>query len=114
MRRMEDETLSCPHCNSDLSKIPSDIQHCLYCGKGIERRVVVIKRNVKKPSTYWYLVPFLFGVLGGIIAYFLVKDDDRNMARNLLLFGICMSAIWYMIYVLINAFVYYIAYGSHL
>jgi len=36
----------------------------------------------------WYLVPFLFGILGGIVAYVGVKDDDPEMADNLLIFGI--------------------------
>ena len=39
-------------------------------------------------SQAWYLVPFFFGILGGIVAYVGVKDDDRDMADNLLLFGI--------------------------
>lgn len=36
----------------------------------------------------WYLVPFFFGILGGIVAYVGVKDDDPDMADNLLIFGI--------------------------
>lgn len=45
-------------------------------------------RNYGSPDKAWWLVPFLFGILGGIVAYVAVKDDDREMADNLLIFGI--------------------------
>ena len=46
-----------------------------------------------KPSALWYLVPFFFGIIGGIIAYVGVKDEDEDMANGLLLFGIVWSII---------------------
>ncbi len=114
MRRMEGVILFCPNCNRDLSKLPSDIRNCPYCSKEIERRVVVIERKVEKPSTYWYLVPFFFTIIGGILAYIAVKDDDRNMAKNLVLFGICMSAIWFMLYTLFRAYFFYVGIRGYL
>jgi len=50
-----------------------------------------------KPSALWWLVPFFFGILGGIIAYVGVKDDDKGMAENLLIFGILWSIILFII-----------------
>lgn len=57
-----------------------------------------------KPSSFWYLVPFLFAILGGIIGYAAVKDDDRGMAKDLLLLGWLMSfvnffVIWLSLFV---------------
>jgi len=40
------------------------------------------------PSNLWYPVPFFFGTIGGLIDYIETKDDDREMAFNLLIFGI--------------------------
>jgi len=47
----------------------------------------------RKPSALWFLVPFFFGIIGGIISYVGVKDDDEDMAATLLLFGIAMFFI---------------------
>lgn len=47
----------------------------------------------EKPTRLWYLVPLLLGIIGGIIGYFAVKDEDRKMARELLLVGILTSFV---------------------
>lgn len=47
----------------------------------------------EKPTALWFLVPFFFGIIGGIVSYVGVKDDDENMAATLLFFGIFMFFI---------------------
>lgn len=47
----------------------------------------------ESPTTLWYLVPFFFGIIGGIVGYVATKDDDEDMANGLLLFGIIWSVI---------------------
>jgi len=39
------------------------------------------------PTKLWYLVPLFFGIFGGIIGYVAVKDEDIEMAKNILFFG---------------------------
>jgi CHASE2 domain-containing sensor protein len=46
-----------------------------------------------RPTRAWYLIPFFLGILGGIIGYFAVKNDDKEMANNLLVEGIIMTVI---------------------
>jgi len=46
-----------------------------------------------KPSLIWYLLPLFFGLLGGIIGYIAVKDEDQNMADNILLISFFISFI---------------------
>jgi hypothetical protein len=48
---------------------------------------------VEKPSAAWYLVPFLFGLIEGIIGYVGTKDKDEGMAFGLLGFSIIWSFI---------------------
>ncbi len=47
-----------------------------------------------EPTKLWYLVPFFFGLLGGVVAYVGVKDEDRGMAENLLVLGFFMTVVY--------------------
>jgi hypothetical protein len=51
-----------------------------------------------RPTLLWYLVPFFFGILGGIVGYVGTKDEDKGMADGLLLFGTLWSIILYAFY----------------
>jgi len=54
-------------------------------------------------SALWWLVPFFFGFLGGIIAYFAVKQRNRRTANRLLIFGI----LWTILPAIVGAAIYY-------
>jgi hypothetical protein len=49
--------------------------------------------EVRQRSAWWFLLPILFNVIGGVIAYFVIKDDDPKRAKNCLLLGIILTAI---------------------
>ncbi|NDF25472.1 MAG: hypothetical protein EB149_05755, partial [Thaumarchaeota archaeon] len=49
--------------------------------------------EVKRRSAWWFLLPILFGVVGGIIAYFVIKDDDSRRAKNCLYLGMILTGI---------------------
>jgi uncharacterized Tic20 family protein len=44
-------------------------------------------------SGAWYLLPFFFGIIGGIIAWAVNKDKDPKRARNLLIFGLLWTFV---------------------
>ncbi|MDE1868030.1 MAG: hypothetical protein KGI08_10025, partial [Thaumarchaeota archaeon] len=44
-------------------------------------------------SSLWFLLPILFNVIGGIVAYFVIRDDDPRKAKSCLLLGILLAAI---------------------
>ena len=46
-----------------------------------------------KPTSAWYLAAFFFGLIGGLVGYVAVKDDDPDMAGNLLGLGILITII---------------------
>ena len=48
----------------------------------------------KKRSSAWYLLPILLTIIGGVIAYFVIKEDDPKKAKNCLYLGIILTAIW--------------------
>ncbi|HSD05471.1 MAG TPA: hypothetical protein VLB45_06955 [Nitrosopumilaceae archaeon] len=55
--------------------------------------------EVRKRSSFWFLLPIFFNVIGGVIAYFIIKDDDPRKAKNCLLLGIILTAISFAIFV---------------
>jgi hypothetical protein len=44
-------------------------------------------------SSWWYLLPILFGIIGGVIAYFVIKQDDPIKAKNCLKLGLVLLII---------------------
>ena len=47
-----------------------------------------------KTSRAWYLLPLLFGLLGGLIGWSLLKKSDKTKARNLIIIGIIPFIIY--------------------
>lgn len=54
--------------------------------------------KVRKRSGLWFFLPIFFNVIGGVIAYFIIKDDDPRKAKNCLLLGIILTAISFAIF----------------
>ena len=55
--------------------------------------------EVRRRSSLWFLLPIFFSIIGGVIAYFIIKDDDPRKAKNCLLLGIILTAISFAIFV---------------
>ena len=49
--------------------------------------------NEKIRSRWWYLVPILFGLVGGGIGYFALRKDDPKKAKNCLIIGGILTII---------------------
>jgi hypothetical protein len=49
--------------------------------------------QVKRRSSFWFLLPIVFNVIGGIIAFFVIREDDPRKAQNCLYLGIILAAI---------------------
>jgi len=47
----------------------------------------------KNRSGLWYLLPIIFGIIGGVIAWFVIKQDDPSKAKNCLYLGIVLLII---------------------
>lgn len=46
----------------------------------------------------WYVIPILFGVIGGFVIWFILRKSDPNMARNCLLVGALSSLVSMTLY----------------
>ena len=47
----------------------------------------------KQRSKAWYVLPIFLGILGGIIGFFVLRNDSPRMARNCLMIGVITIAI---------------------
>ena len=59
--------------------------------------------ETKRRSGAWYLLPIFFSLLGGIIAYFVIKEDDPKKAKNCLYLGIALTVIPLVILIALGA-----------
>jgi len=78
------------------SIVSSDQYSLFKAREKTKRREGEIKKDkvfLQKPSSAWYLVPIFFGIVGGLIGYVAVKDDDKDMANSLLSLGIVMTFV---------------------
>ncbi len=50
-------------------------------------------KSIPKRSPLWYFLPLFLNVIGGVIAYFILKKDDPQKARLCLFFGILLFVI---------------------
>ena len=47
----------------------------------------------KRRSNWWYLLPIFLGIIGGIIAYFALRRDDREKAKKCMYLGLILLAV---------------------
>ena len=80
----------CVKCGSNL-ELSNDF--CIKCGtkKYSEQSTSTQNPSLTKTnqrSPFWYLLPIFFGIIGGIIAYFILKNTDHKKAKRSLIIGI--------------------------
>ena len=47
----------------------------------------------KPRSNWWFLLPIFLGLIGGVIAYFVLRNDDPRKAKNCLYLSIVLAGI---------------------
>ena len=57
----------------------------------------------KTRSNAWFLLPIFFGMIGGIIAYFILRKDDPRKARNCLYVGIVFMMMGIILNIVIGS-----------
>jgi len=57
----------------------------------------------KPRSNAWFLLPIFIGVIGGIIAFFILRHDDPRKAKNCLYLGLAFMIIGIMFNIFIGA-----------
>ena len=52
-----------------------------------------IKNQKEEPSRIWYFLPVFFGIVGGLIGFFVLKNRNWKMAKAVLGLGIAISVL---------------------
>ena len=74
---------------------------CTKCGHQFSFQPQTnFQHQINKRSNAWYLLPIvfglttvIFGIVGGIIAYFVLKNSDPKKAKNCLIIGIIFAIL---------------------
>lgn len=96
--------ISCPKCGTPNNP---DSKFCENCGTRIGQQPgsstsqALTEKASKKTSAAWWILPFLLGWVGGLVAWAIVRADDKAKARNLLILGIVMTFVWILLYVVL-------------
>lgn len=88
-------------CASCGTANPGDSLFCESCGSTLvlqESSYVITSApqyatTVKKTSAAWWLMPIFLGWIGGIVAWLVVKENDKSKARKLLWTGIILTVL---------------------
>jgi len=70
---------------------------CVKCGTKIDynqhptNKQKISQDTPHMRSPFWYLLPISFGIIGGIIAWSLLKNTDNQKAKRALVIGIVLS-----------------------
>ena len=90
---------------------PGDSVYCERCGARVvsawtEPAREPVRSSVASParstSWGWWLLPLVLTWVGGLIAWVVVRDDDRKKANRLLWLGVWMTALWIVIVFVLN------------
>jgi len=95
-----EENMLLVFCSSCRTEVMDGVKFCPKCGNELNStssRHTLARDYYHNRSAWWYLLPLFLGILGGIIAFFVVRKDDPKLAKKCLIFGIVISIIGFMI-----------------
>ncbi len=88
-------------------KISEDRKFCVDCGAEIHMRAEICRScgirqpsaipEIEEVSNWWYLVPLIFGLVGGVLGWFGVKNRNPQKARYLLITGVITTVIVWLV-----------------
>ena len=66
------------------------------------------EQQKNRGSITWYLLPIFFGFLGGMAMFFVLKDEDSQLAKN----GVKVVAILTIVWVFVIALLWSVLFAS--
>ena len=92
----------CTNCGFEVTTEPS--KFCPKCGtttfQDSEKTDSVVNHTSNNSSIipterskFWYLLPIVFGIVGGLIAYLVLRKSDSRKAKRCLIIGIVFTLL---------------------
>jgi ABC-type methionine transport system permease subunit len=57
--------------------------------------------ETKSNNKAWYLAPIFLGIIGGLIMYLILKDENPKMAKKGLILSIVISVVSILAYIIL-------------
>ena len=64
-----------------------------------------MSENKQKPPKLIWSIPIFMGLLGGILMYIAVKDQNQEMANDGILVGFLSTIVWVFLYFMLFIFI---------
>ena len=86
------------------------MKFCVDCGTEIDIRVEICPhcgirqpelQRIKPVSDWWYALPLCFGILGGVVAWMGVRNDNPPKATNMIVVGFISCTLGWLILLLV-------------
>ncbi len=58
--------------------------------------------EVRIRSRWWYLLPIGLGIIGGVIAFLVLRKEDYNMAKDCFIWGIVINTVALVAYAIVS------------
>ena len=80
----------CSKCGNEEM---SDKNFCSKCGSGLLANGKQTAVTPNRRSNWWYVLSIFLAPIGAIIAYFIIRHDDPEKAKNCLILGFIIFVI---------------------
>jgi len=58
--------------------------------------------EVRIRSRWWYLLPIGLGIIGGVIAFLVLRKEDSDLAKDCLIWGIAINTVAVVAYTIVS------------
>jgi len=91
---INEKTTGSNFCGKCGSVIQSPNSFCTNCGeKKSDLELTQSPYYKKQTSSAIWILPILLGIIGGLIMYFVIVNDDKSKAQNGLILGVILTVI---------------------
>ena len=103
MPTKQENKIFCTDCGNQMLE---SAQFCTNCGKSpntilqntVSHNQQYSSQPTQKAGRIWYLLPLFFGLIGGIIAWAIIRKRNSKRARNVLILGVIAGILQYGVY----------------